>query len=116
MKAYAFDRDGTLAWGDPPGPISCNHILRLRKLGHAIGGSGGQPLEERYQNWRDNGVEPDFAVHKALDMTTLRYDVVVHVGDADDDSGCARSAGIGYMDTKDFLVWFEKQQGTRNQN
>ena len=105
MKAYAFDRDGTLAWGSPPGPVTRAHLLMLKRLGYAIGGSGGQSPEEQYKNWRDNGVDPDFVVHKrGLHTLKGRFECVVHVGDSEDDRRSAESAGFGYMKPEEFIL------------
>lgn len=107
-KVYAFDRDATLVWGNPPGPITKEHLLRLRELVYTIGGSGGQLPEEQYRDRRENGIEPDFAVHKA-NLATLkhRYGSIIHVGDAEDDRAYAETAGIGYMKPEEFVTHVE---------
>jgi len=112
VKVYAFDRDGTLVWGDPAGPITKKHLLRMRELGHKIGGSGGQFPEEQYRNWCANGIEPDFAVHKKdLGVLKDKYKFVTHVGDAEDDKFYAAHFGIGYMAPQEFVAWLKKESG-----
>ncbi len=110
MQALAFDRDGTLMWGNPPGPISPEHLRKARRLGWAIGGSGGQEPEEQRGNWQAHGLEPDFAVHKR-DLATLKaqYETVTHIGDALDDRQRAELAGVGYMFPHHFVTWLAKQ-------
>jgi phosphoglycolate phosphatase-like HAD superfamily hydrolase len=104
LKCFAFDRDGTLIWGE--GPISRQHLLKLRGLGYYIGGSGAQHTDEQYRDWRENGIEPDFAVHK-FDLASLKdkYDEITHVGDTQVDMACAQAAGFGYMTPTEFVKW-----------
>ncbi len=81
-KAFAFDRDGILIWGNPLGSIDKIHLLELRKLSYSIGGPGEQLAEEQYRNWKDQEVEPDFVVYK-LDLKTIknRYKSITPIGD-----------------------------------
>jgi len=110
MRAFAFDRDGTLEWGDPPGPITREHLERTRALGYAIGGSGGQAPEEQERNWQEKGIEPDFLVHKAnLPSLGGRFTELTHVGDAEDDLNWARKAGARYITPQGFLDWLDEQ-------
>ncbi|GIX48334.1 MAG: hypothetical protein KatS3mg131_2545 [Candidatus Tectimicrobiota bacterium] len=113
MNALAFDRDGTLVWGTPAGPITPEHLRKARRLGWAIGGSGGQAPEEQQSQWQAHGLQPDFVVHKR-DLASLkaRYDTVVHIGDAPDDRTAAAAAGVGYMAPPHFVAWLEKQAET----
>jgi len=111
MKAFAFDRDGTLEWGNPPGSITREHLERTRALGYAIGGSGGQVAEEQERNWRENGIEPDFLVHKAnLPFLRGRFTELTHVGDTEDDLNWARKAGAHYMRPEEFVAWLEGRE------
>lgn len=109
LQVYTFDRDGTLIWGNPIGPIKKCHLLKMRKLGYIIGGSGGQEPREQYRNWRENGVEPSFAFKKRnLDTLKTKYEFVVHVGDNEDDKFYAKSFGINYMTPQEFIAWLNK--------
>jgi hypothetical protein len=111
LKAFAFDRDGTLEWGNPPGPITREQLERTRALGYAIGGSGGQVAEEQERNWRENEIEPDFLVYKG-DLSSLseKFTEFTHVGDAEDDINWARMAGARYMRPEEFIAWLEGRE------
>jgi phosphoglycolate phosphatase-like HAD superfamily hydrolase len=113
-KAFAFDRDGTVTWGSPPGPIKKEYLLELRKLGYDIGGSGGQLPEEQYSNWGKQGIKPDFAVFKG-DLSTLKrkYKSVIHVGDDVTDRQVARNSGFGYMTPEEFVAWIRKKMAKK---
>jgi len=114
-KAFAFDRDGTLIWGNPPGPIDKIHLLELRKLGYSIGGSGGQLAEEQYRNWKDQEIEPDFIVYKP-DLKTIknRYKSITHIGDDISDKKIAKDAGLNYMLPEEFVIWIRKEIAKRH--
>lgn len=109
-KAFAFDRDGTLEWGNPPGPVKREHLIELRRLGYDIGGSGSQLPEEQYANWRNHGIEPDFAVFKS-DLRTLstRYESITHVGDDISDKEISRNAGFDYFTPYEFVLWIRRK-------
>jgi hypothetical protein len=109
-EAFAFDRDRTLEWGNPSGPTTKEHLLKLRDLGYAIGGSGGQSPEEQMENWRGSGIEPDFMVNK-MDLSVLnqRYKAVTHVGDDVTDKEIAESTGANYITPEEFVNWIERQ-------
>jgi len=111
MKAFAFDRDGTLEWGNPPGPITKGHLGRTRALGYAIGGSGGQAAQEQERNWQENRSKPDFVVYKG-DLPSLRgrFTELTHVGDREDDLNWARKAGARYMTPGEFMTWLESKE------
>jgi len=108
VKAFAFDRDGTLEWGNPPGPITREHLEKVRSLGYAIGGAGGQAVEEQRRNWEENGIKPDFVVYKG-DLPSLRgrFTEFTHVGDKEDDINWAQKAGAWYMAPREFVAWLE---------
>jgi len=105
-KAFAFDRDGTLEWGNPPGPVKKHHLIFLKQLGYQIGGSGGQAEGEQYSNWKSNGIDPDFVVFKS-DIYTLkpRYSKIIHIGDDITDRKVANRHKLGYMKPDEFVKW-----------
>lgn len=109
-STFAFDRDGTLIWGNPPGPIVKEHLLQTRKLGYDIGGSGGQPSDEQYSNWKNNGIKPDFTVYKPeLSSLKKRYVKVTQVGDDILDKKIAADCGFDYMTPEQFVSWIRKK-------
>ncbi len=109
-KAFSFDRDGTLIWGRPKGPIKESHLLKVRKLGYEIGGAGGQLIKEQYRDWKNAGVIPDFVLFKG-DIYRLenKYEKVVHVGDDITDKKIADKAGFYYMSPGRFITWLREK-------
>ena len=109
-KAFAFDRDGTLEWGNPQGPITKEHLEKMRSLGYLIGGSGGQPSSDQSERWREHRIEPDFTVHKEnLPEIRAKFSELTHVGDTQDDVEWAKKAKANFMYPDEFIVWLEKQ-------
>jgi len=109
LKAIGFDRDGTLWYGDPPGPITKEHLERAGKKDYIIGGSSGQTVEEQQRQWRENGLEPSFVVTKSeLPSLKNKFDELIHVGDDRDDAEWAQKAGAHYMTPSQFIQWLDK--------
>lgn len=110
-KAYALDLDGTLAWGDPVGPITRDHLLMLQAMGYVIGSSSGKTADEVLPKWRANGFEPAFFIHKD-ELAKLKpdYDEITHVGDLPHDVRAAQQAGVNYMTPQEFVAWIEGEK------
>jgi SAM-dependent methyltransferase len=109
LKAIGFDRDGTLWYGDPPGPITKEHLKKAKAKGYVIGGSSGQSAQEQERQWRENNLEPNFVVTKSeLPRLKDRFTKLIHVGDAQDDAEWAEKAGAHYMAPGQFIQWLNK--------
>ena len=67
----SIDRDGVLAWGNPPGPVTAEHIRKLKEKGYIVGTGGGAGGREQEAQWLANGVKPDFALSKG-ELPSLR--------------------------------------------
>ncbi len=109
-KAFCFDRDGTLYWGNPKGPIKKCHLISLKKIGYDTGAAGGQLAEEQYKDWKQEGITPDFVFFKG-DIYNLknRYEKVIHVGNDITDKEVASRAKFGFMEPEQFLIWLRQK-------
>jgi len=109
LKAIGFGCDGTLWYGDPPGPIEKWHLEKAKAKGYIIGGSSGQSVEEQRRQWGQNGLEPGFVVTKSeLSQLPGRFDELIYVGDAQDDAEWAQRARARHMTPDQFIKWLDK--------
>jgi len=97
----SFDIDGTLEFGDPPGPITASMVLKTREAGYVIGTSSDRPRSAQIRIWGQIGVEPDFVGHKhELDKVRDAYSASrrLHIGDTNMDRHYAELHGFEYVD------------------
>ena len=96
----SFDIDGTLAVGDPPGPIGFDMLHRARSLGHVIGSSSDRTLREQREIWEREGMVPDF-VNRKHELAQIRHgfpcERFIHIGDTAGDEECARRADFEFV-------------------
>jgi predicted mannosyl-3-phosphoglycerate phosphatase (HAD superfamily) len=100
----SFDIDGTLALGDPPGPISNEMVRRAREHGCIIGTCSDRFLPGQRLIWNQLGVEPDFVSLKhMLSEVKTKFEAVryIHTGDTNMDRQAAKEAGFEFMDLND---------------
>lgn len=107
----SFDIDGTLEVGDPPGPLTLDHVRRAKQLGYLVGSSSDRTLGEQRDIWEKAGIEVDFVSHKHH-LTTVRerFEVerFVHFGDTTSDEHYATLAGFEFRFVHEFQEeWFE---------
>jgi len=100
MVLVSFDIDGTLATGDPPGPISLEIVRETKRRGHVLGSASDRTLREQRQMWEEIGIEVDFVSHKHhLQATSEQFDCkrLIHIGDTSIDEHYARLAGFEFF-------------------
>ncbi|HLG68245.1 MAG TPA: HAD family hydrolase [Acidimicrobiales bacterium] len=100
MVLVSFDIDGTLSFGDPPGPITLAMVAEAKRRGHVIGSASDRTLREQRRMWEQAGIEVDFVSHKHhLGDTRDRFSCsrLVHIGDTTVDEHYAKLAGFEFF-------------------
>jgi hypothetical protein len=95
----SFDIDGTLEFGDPPGPIPLAVVQRAKTLGFLVGSSSDRTLGDQRRLWHRHGVAVDFVSNKhRLHEVAARFvcSRLVHVGDTIVDEIYATRAGFDF--------------------
>jgi phosphoglycolate phosphatase-like HAD superfamily hydrolase len=96
----SFDIDGTMEFGDPPGPVSAKVARELVGRGYIVGVASDWPRSSQQPLWSRHGVEPEFVGGKHhLHEVKAQFpaDRYVHVGDTDVDERYALLAGFEFL-------------------
>jgi phosphoglycolate phosphatase-like HAD superfamily hydrolase len=96
----SFDIDGTMEFGDPPGPISAEVVRHLAGRGYVVGAASDRPSRSQQPLWSRHGVDLAFVGGKHhLDAVRERFvaDRYLHVGDTDVDERYALLAGFEFL-------------------
>lgn len=100
LRLVSYDKDGTLAWGKPPGPITKEKLEEERAKGSIIGGASSRPPREQLVSWQEAGIPPDFVVNK-VDLAQLKVEFeaneYIHVGDDGTDKYSAKRARFKFL-------------------
>ena len=96
----SFDIDGTMEFGDPPGPVPAEVARELVGRGYIVGVASDWPRSSQQPLWSRHGVEPEFVggkhhLHEV--KAQFRADRYVHVGDTDVDERYALLAGFEFL-------------------
>ena len=96
----SFDIDGTMEFGDPPGPVSAAVARELARRGYIVGVASDWPRSSQQPLWSRHGVEPEFVggkhhLHEV--RSQFPADRYVHVGDTDVDERYALLAGFEFL-------------------
>lgn len=100
MILVSFDIDGTLAFGDPEGPLALDVVHDARRLGYVLGSSSDRTMRDQQQLWDRHGIAVDFVSHKhhlpdvRTRFTCTRF---VHIGDSLVDELYAKRAGFEFV-------------------
>jgi hypothetical protein len=102
----SFDIDGTMQFGNPPGPIAVDLARSLAELGHVVGSASDRTRSDQSALWDEHGLEVSFVggkhhLHEV--RTRFAADHYVHIGDTDVDEHYARLAGFEFIWVTDFL-------------
>ena len=100
----AFDIDGTLEVGEPPGPIPLAMVRRAQELGYLVGSCSDRPAGWQRLTWEQAGITPDFAVLKHLmerARTQHEASEYIHVAVSERDRHYAELAGFGFVSSYD---------------
>lgn len=96
----SLDIDGTLEFGEPPGPIPVSTVLALQRAGVVVGSASDRLPADQHRLWQNTEVQVSFAVAKhtlsgLLDR--LRPHPAIHIGDSIGDRLLARAAGAHFI-------------------
>src|SRR6187399_39213 len=103
----SFDIDGTMEFGDPPGPVSAEVARELVGRGYIVGVASDWPRSSQQPLWSRHGVEPEFVGGKHhLHEVKAQFpaDRYVHVGDTDVDERYALLAGFEFLHVDELEV------------
>jgi phosphoglycolate phosphatase-like HAD superfamily hydrolase len=103
----SFDIDGTMEFGDPPGPVPATVVSDLAARGVVVGCASDWPRSSQQPLWARHGLEPRFVggkhhLHEVREQFSA--DRYVHVGDTDVDERYALLAGFEFMHVDDLAV------------
>jgi len=105
LVVVSFDIDGTMEFGDPPGPVPAAVARELVARGYVVGVASDWPRSQQQPLWSRHGIEPRFVggkhhLHevKAAFPDATRY---IHVGDTDVDEHYAVLAGFEFLRVDD---------------
>ena len=93
----SFDIDGTMEFGEPPGPVPASVVRDLVARGYVIGSASDWPRSSQQPLWSRHGVEPQFVGGKHqlhLVREQFEADRYLHVGDTEIDERYALLAGL----------------------
>jgi hypothetical protein len=103
----SFDIDGTMEFGDPPGPVSAAVARELFDRGYIVGVASDWPRSSQQPLWSEHGMEPHFVggkhhLHEVREQ--FPADRYVHVGDTDVDERYALLAGFEFLHVEELLL------------
>jgi hypothetical protein len=103
----SFDIDGTMEFGDPPGPVSAAVARELFDRGYIVGVASDWPKSSQQPLWSQHGMEPYFVggkhhLHEVREQ--FPADRYVHVGDTDVDERYALLAGFEFLHVEELIL------------
>jgi hypothetical protein len=100
----SFDIDGTMEFGDPPGPVSPEIVRALIERGCILGCASDREVSSQAALWRRHDIELSFIGGKhnlPTVKTTFNADRYIHIGDTDLDKRYAIQAGFEFISVFD---------------
>jgi hypothetical protein len=100
----SFDIDGTMEFGEPPGPVTVALVQSLLAAGIVVGSASDRTRTDQQQCWTACGVGVAFVGGKHhLDDVRTRFvaDRYVHVGDTHVDEHFAGLHGFEFVSVDD---------------
>jgi len=103
----SFDIDGTMEFGEPPGPVPASVARELFDRGYIVGVASDWPRSSQRPLWNRHGLEPQFVggkhhLHEV--RAEFEADHYIHVGDTDVDERYARLAGFAFIHVDDLTA------------
>lgn len=103
----SFDLDGTVWFGDPPGPIAAGLVTALQLSSAVVGSASDRTILDQRRLWQAVEIEPAFVVVKPqLRTIPARYAdrLLVHIGDRFADQLEAVNAGAIFLHVATFTA------------
>jgi phosphoglycolate phosphatase-like HAD superfamily hydrolase len=102
----SFDIDGTMEFGEPPGPVPAAVARELFDRGYIVGVASDWPRSSQQPLWSRHGMEPHFVggkhhLHEV--RAEFEADHYIHVGDTDVDERYAKLAGFAFVHVDDLV-------------
>jgi hypothetical protein len=108
----SFDIDGTMTFGEPPGPVPVSFAQAAIDAGHVVGSASDRIISAQAGLWSAHGTAVRFTEHKhRLALLRERFPAVVrfiHVGDTDIDQRYASAAAFEFWHVDDATVFLER--------
>lgn len=99
MTLISFDIDGTMSFGDPPGPLGVALVQLCRERGYLVGSGSDRTERNQRELFLAHGIELDFVSlkHRLADVRA-RFEPrrCIHIGDTEMDEYFARQAGFEF--------------------
>jgi hypothetical protein len=97
----SFDIDGTMQFGNPPGPVTVEFVRMVAGRGHVVGSASDRTRSDQTSLWEQHQVAVAFVggKHHLHEVRAQFGDVdhYVHIGDTDVDAHYARAAGFDFI-------------------
>jgi len=104
-RILSLDIDGTMVFGDPPGPIAVEAARAAQVQGWIIGSASDRGRSDQQRLWDAHELVVDFVANKhRLGEVWERYAPgrALHIGDTEIDEHFARLAGFDFHHVDDF--------------
>jgi len=101
VVVISFDIDGTMEFGEPPGPVTVEFVRSLAEAGHVIGSASDRTRSDQSSVWERHGIDVVFVggkhhLHEVVErFGAERY---VHIGDTHVDKHYALLAGFEFCE------------------
>jgi len=105
VVVISFDIDGTMEFGEPPGPVTVEFVRSLAAAGHVIGSASDRTRSDQSSVWELHGIDVAFVggkhhLHEVVErFAAQRY---VHIGDTHVDEHYALLAGFEFCQLDDW--------------
>ena len=102
----SFDIDGTMEFGEPPGPVPAAVARELFDRGYIGGVASDWPRSSQRPLWSQHGMDPHFVGgkhHLPEVRAEFEADHYIHVGDTEVDERYAKLAGFAFVHVDDLV-------------
>ena len=104
MLLVSLDIDGTMEFGEPPGPVTVDIVRTLLAAGIVVGSASDRTRSDQEETWAEHGVVVSFVGGKhQLDAVRARFPDhrCMHVGDTHVDEHYAGLFGFEFVGVED---------------
>jgi hypothetical protein len=108
----SFDIDGTMVFGEPPGPVPVSFVQAAIDSGHIVGSASDRTTAGQRELWAAHYTPVWFTEHKhRLLALRERFPTVVrfiHIGDTEVDQRCAVTAAFEFWHVDEAPVFLSR--------